>query len=193
MNTRRRATLAALLLTATLPLTACAGPDAPVEQAAPAASAPAEETTPPVEEVDAAAPGSRVYAFGETVDYATSATPYTVTLSQPRPFTPSESAAGEPGAGGAIVFDITVTNTGTAPLDVTLVWPTASSGGAEAEGIYDSEQDVNAPPSTPVLPGNSITYPSAWGIADAADLTVRVPGADYADPEAIYSLTDATP
>ncbi len=188
---RNRTALAAVALAGLLPLAACSGAQEPTpaptaaETAAPTETA----TTATATVTESAGPISGVYAFGQAAEYPTSEVPYTVALAPPQPFTPSQTASGNAGPGGALNVAVTIRNQGQAPLSVANLYPSASSGGVAAEPIYDSEQGITSPPSTSVLPGQAVTYSVVFGVADPADLTVQVPGAAFTDQPALFSTS----
>ncbi|MCU1617771.1 MAG: hypothetical protein JWO98_5311 [Frankiales bacterium] len=95
----------------------------------------------------------------------------TLTAAAPVAFTPSEYAAGADQAADVVVT-ITVTNTGTANFDPSLAYITASSGGVEASKVFDTDAGINSAPSTPILPGASVTWKVGLSVADPATLTL---------------------
>jgi len=128
------------------------------------------------------APGT--LEFGDTLVYDDN---IELTVSAPEPYTPSEFAAGADQAAN-IAFTITITNNSTENLDP-LPFPQLSSGGQEASQIFDVSGEggqVGLPPTNVLLPGQSVTWISAWSVADPNSLTLQVsPGFAYQD--AIYT------
>ncbi|MBM7503899.1 DUF2510 domain-containing protein [Agromyces aurantiacus] len=110
-------------------------------------------------------------AFGDTMEWEDGVT---MTVSAPEPFTPSDLAAGADQAED-LVFTLTITNGSTENVQP-VVLSTLSSGGTEATRIIDVGAEggqVGIPPTTPILPGESITWQEAWSVADAGSLTMQ--------------------
>ncbi|UZJ23750.1 hypothetical protein RHODO2019_11085 [Rhodococcus antarcticus] len=102
-----------------------------------------------------------------------------VTVSAPKPYTPSESAFAR-GGGAAVIFDITVVNGTKANYDPTLFNATLQSGNAEAPALFDSANGVNGSPQTAVLPGRETTFKLAFSVTNPADLVMQLrPGFEY--------------
>ncbi|NEN04718.1 DUF4190 domain-containing protein [Diaminobutyricibacter tongyongensis] len=122
-----------------------------------------------------AAPADTNFKFGQTVTYKDG---LAITVSTPTPFTPSDSAAGATQAKN-IVFTITVKN-GTAKNYDPLVYTSLSSGGTEADSIFDVGGDIGNAPTTTILAGQSTTWKEAYSVADPAHLVMDVnPGFGY--------------
>lgn len=105
-----------------------------------------------------------------------------LTVSAPEPYTPSEYAAGADLASN-LVFTITITNNSTENLEP-LPYPRLASGGQEGSQIFDVSEsgDIGVPPTTVILPGQSVTWQSAWSVADPNSLTMQIaPSFDYDD------------
>lgn len=134
--------------------------------------APAVEQTEPTDE-PAPAPEPEpeemtgVGTFGEVASWDG----VDVTISEPEPFEPSEWAAGAEMYPNSISVEVTLTNTGNRPLDPSMSYITASSGGAEASEIYDD--NVGGSPMTSILAGKSVTYTVAFNVSDPADVVVE--------------------
>lgn len=99
-----------------------------------------------------------------------------ITISEPRKFTPSEYAADRYSSPAFVVMDVKIKNDGEQNFDPIETYASAQSGDKEAEDIYDSEQDIGSPPSTSVLPGRSTSYKIAYGVQDSKDLVVEIRG-----------------
>lgn len=109
-------------------------------------------------------------AFGDTMEWSDGVT---MTVSEPEPFTASDLAAGSDQAED-LVFTLTITN-GSSENVQPIVVSTLSSGGTEATRILDVGAEggqVGIPPTTPIPPGESITWQEAWSVADPASLTM---------------------
>jgi uncharacterized protein DUF2510 len=119
-------------------------------------------------------------AFGDTMIWEDDVE---LTVSAPEPYTPTEFAAGAT-LPNNIVFTMTITNNSTENLEP-LPFAQLSSGGQEASQIFDitgDGQDVGVPPTTVILPGESVTWRTAWSVADPASLTMQVaPSFEYED------------
>lgn len=110
-------------------------------------------------------------AFGDTMTWDDGVS---MTVSEPEPYTPSDLSAGADQAED-LVFTLTITNDSTENVQP-VVLSTLSSGGTEATRIFDVGAEggqVGIPPTTAILPGESITWREAWSVADAASLTMQ--------------------
>ena len=148
-----------------------------IAEASEAAEAP-NEASEPVEEP---APGDLgTLSFGATNVWEDGVE---LSVAEPQPYTPSEFAAGADQASN-IVFSITITNNSTENLEPT-PFPRLSSGGQEATQIFDVSgegEDVGIPPTTVILPGQSVTWQSAWSVSDPNALTMQIaPSFEYED------------
>ena len=137
--------------------------------------APDDETVPDDEAVPAEA-----LSFGDTMAWENGVE---MTVSAPEPYTPSEAAAGADQA-NHIVFTMTITNNSTENLQP-LPYTRLSSGGQEGSQIFDATADggqIGIPPTTVILPGQSVTWQDAWSVADVDALTMQTaPSFDYDD------------
>jgi len=98
-----------------------------------------------------------------------------LSVSAPSAFTPSESALGAVPGQAMVVFTFVLTNGSDAALDP-MVFPTASSGGTEAELIYDSGNAlgiVSNGPTTSLLPGQVVQWYVAFSVVDVNDITLE--------------------
>ncbi|MEI5582470.1 MULTISPECIES: DUF2510 domain-containing protein [unclassified Agromyces] len=117
-------------------------------------------------------------AFGDTMTWDDGVS---MTVSAPEPYTPSELSAGADQAVD-LVFTLTITND--SPENVQpVVLSTLSSDGTEATRIFDVGAEggqVGIPPTTAILPGESITWREAWSVADESSLTMQTsPSFEY--------------
>jgi len=81
--------------------------------------------------------------------------------SAPAAFKASKYAAAEPGR--QFVTTMTATNNSQENyVPSSDVYTTASAGGVECGRIFDSEKKIEIEPSTPVLPGRSVSWKAAW-------------------------------
>ena len=146
----------------------------PAQAASQTSEAPAgeepTETTPTSEAPDAAE------KFGSTATWPDGVS---LTVSQPKPFKPSQFAAGVESAKKFVVVDVTLKNGSKAPVESSLAFLRATSGDAEAEGVFDSEKGIEMP-SSRVMPGKSLKWRQAFGqpgsdIAITADWNFQGP------------------
>lgn len=130
--------------------------------ATPAEEAPSEEPAEPVDEN---------LAFGDTFTYKDG---LSVTVSAPKPFTPSESACCIKAGSGqkALLFTVTLVNGTSANFDPGAFSTTVQSKNVEAESIFDT--DIMGAPSTTLLPGREASFKIAYAVADPADLVLEV-------------------
>lgn len=142
-----------------------------------ASSAAAPEQEPVVEE------DSGTLAFGETITYDDGVS---ASVSAPAEFVPGEYSAGAVAGQVVLAFEFVITNNSTEPFDPSLVMATASSGGSEASAVFDVENEVNFPPMTKVLPGQTIKWVQAWSVADASAVTLEV-NVGFTHEAAIYT------
>lgn len=109
--------------------------------------------------------------FGDTMTWDDGVT---MSVAEPEPFTPSDLSAGADQAVN-LVFTLTITNDSSENLQPVVI-STLSSDGTEATRIFDIGADggqVGIPPTTAILPGESITWREAWSVADEASLTMQ--------------------
>jgi len=130
---RTYATAAALVLGAALALACGNGsPDTgDVGEGTEAPPAPAETSQAP-----------KVARMGK--DTVTFENKVAVMVKAPKKFTPSSTSAGHQVGNTAVVFDITITNGSSEPIDLALVTATAALGadGTQAAQVYDSEHGI---------------------------------------------------
>lgn len=104
-----------------------------------------------------------------------------VTVSTPKPYTPSSSAASKQSA-AYVILTVTVVNKTPGVYDPVALSISAQSGNTEADKIYDSANGLGGAPSTKVLPGRESTFKVGFGVADPNDLVVQLsPGFEYKD------------
>jgi len=123
-------------------------------------------------------------AFGSTMVYQDGVE---LTVSAPEPFTPSEDTLGANQASN-VVFTLTITNNTTQELEP-FPWPWVTSGGQGATGISDVSDNqlvVGPGPDAPIVPGGTVTWKSAWSVADPGSLTMQV-SPDFTYEEATFT------
>ncbi|WP_344377683.1 DUF2510 domain-containing protein [Agromyces tropicus] len=122
----------------------------------------------------------QVLSFGETMVWTNEVT---MSVSAPEPFTPSDLAAGAD-QGVNLVFTITIVN-GSAESLQPIVLTRVSSDGVEASRILDVGAEggqVGIPPTTAILPGESLTWREAYSVADPDSITLQTaPSFQYED------------
>jgi hypothetical protein len=115
--------------------------------------------------------GSNTAPFGTPIRYPNG---LEVTVAAPTAFTPSQSAAGDPGA-KAFQVKVTIKNGTNEVYQPPATSVSASVDGQEAQSIFDSAKKILGPPNTSVQPGKSTTYSLAFGSpAPSGDLQIDV-------------------
>ncbi|MEX5270533.1 hypothetical protein [Kocuria sabuli] len=158
-------------------------PGADTGPAAPESPAPSGNDVAPYDDTatrDAAA------AFGSTQQLTDS---LEGTVDGPRPATtgerPVRAAPGTP----VQVFTLTLTNTGSAPVDaVPWSFPVAVAGDEPAVPVYDESLGVRMETFPTIAPGESASLEVAYSAAHDADLAVRV--FDNTTPDHYVEFTD---
>lgn len=145
--------------------------EASTTEATPAGAEEEAEAEP--EEEDSSSP-----VFGDTYEWDNG---LKMTVSEPEPFKPSESAAGAEDASlEAVLFTISVENASSEPFDPTIIMVSAASGGQEGSMIIDSAQNVMGSPTTTVPAGRSVEFKLGFAVADPDDIIMDVtPGFEY--------------
>jgi len=119
-------------------------------------------------------------AFGETFAWDDGVS---MTVSEPEPFTPSDLAMGADQAVN-LAFTLTITNDSSENVQP-VVFSRLASGDTDATRIFDVGAEggqVGIPPTTAILPGESITWREAWSVADPDSLTMQTaPSFQYED------------
>ncbi|MFD5429434.1 DUF4190 domain-containing protein [Streptomyces sp. NPDC127084] len=107
----------------------------------------------------------------------------TITVSEPKPYTPGEYAVGHTKGNKAYKVTIVIENAGKEKFDASLVTAEARAGedGVNAEQIFDGK--VGGPFTGTVLPGKKATVTWAFdAAADAKNLTIEIsPGIAHDD------------
>ncbi|WP_156401968.1 hypothetical protein [Agromyces sp. Soil535] len=123
-------------------------------------------------------------AFGDTMVYEDG---FELTVSAPEPFAPSEDALGVD-QDSNVVFTLTITNNSTQEFE-SFPWPWVTSGGQGATGISDVSDNqlvVGPGPEALIVPGGSVSWTSAWSVADPGSLTMQV------SPDFVYEEANFT-
>ena len=145
--------------------------DNTIKGAAPSAAAPVAPGTPanasaPVEE-------STTGAFGQKYTWPDGVA---VTVSGPKAYRPSSSAATSQAAVRYVSMTVTLTNGSDKNVEATGTSLAVTANGAPAEEVFDSAKGIGGSPTSTVLPGKSVTYTVAVGVPtkEKADLQVEV-------------------
>lgn len=143
----------------------------------------------PATEDSAAAPDSAtaidgVLQFGDTAEFEDG---LRLTVSEPRTdYVPSEYASRlDESLTDYVAFTVTIENGTSEPFEP-LFYAEGNSGGKAVDQIFDSEQNIGSAPSGRILPGESVTFDVAFGVADPASVTLDV-SADFDHDAVLYS------
>lgn len=85
-----------------------------------------------------------------------------LSVSAPKPFKPSESAAGVESAKKFVVVEVTLKNGSKAPVESSMASLRATSGDQKAESVFDSAKGIEMS-SSRVLPGKSLKWRQVFG------------------------------
>lgn len=99
-----------------------------------------------------------------------------ISVSEPTPYVPSDTAAGMVDGYYNIIFEFVLTNNSDKPYDPA-IWPSVSSGNVEASMIADVASEygsIGFPPSTVVLPGQYIKWYAAYSVLAVDSITLQV-------------------
>ncbi|MEU9699361.1 DUF4352 domain-containing protein [Streptomyces sp. NPDC047981] len=111
-----------------------------------------------------------VHAFGETERYADG---IDVTVSEPRGFTPSDTAIGHTAGSRAVKLEVTVRNGSEAPLTLdAVVVQGRDAKGREVERVFDATQDLGAGLSGTLLPGRTAVGVYGFDLPEDTDGTL---------------------
>ncbi|PKZ42066.1 hypothetical protein CYJ76_04255 [Kytococcus schroeteri] len=136
------------------------GPAMPSAPAVPSVALPSVPTGPAAESPEAVGFGEGATVHGVEV-----------VVGEPQSFTPSETAAGFSPDAHPVVQEVTVTNHGEKPFEVSFLTFRATAGGEDVRRGFDFGQDLGQP-SGAVEPGGSTTFRIGWSVEDTEDLTV---------------------
>lgn len=125
-----------------------------------------------------------VLKFGDTAEFEDG---LRLTVSEPRTdYVPSEYAARlDESLTNYVAFTVTIENGTSEPFEP-LFYAEGNSGGKAIDQIFDSEQNIGSAPSGRILPGESVTFDIAFGVADPASITLDV-SADFDHDAVLYS------
>ncbi|WP_245769294.1 DUF4190 domain-containing protein [Streptomyces indicus] len=110
-------------------------------------------------------------AFGDSYEYEDGVT---VTVSEPKAYTPDEFAAGHEKGNKAFQFTITIENGSKEKLDISSAFPTLRDGqGADAEMVFDGSNGTK-PFGGSVLPGKKATAKYAFSVPAGAEKDLQL-------------------
>lgn len=95
----------------------------------------------------------------------------TVTLAQPKEFSPSAFASYPPGSERFVEVDVTVQNTSDQPLE-TMFFAIVPTGKTLADKVADSDKNIGTP-TTAIAPGQSLTWKEAYPMNESLSLDVQ--------------------
>lgn len=108
----------------------------------------------------------------------------TIQVGEPTPFEPSsEATVGMEGL-YPVYFKVTLTND-SEEVKEPYAYLSVASGNEESQGIYDYwNEDLNLEsfPTTPLLPGKSISWNEGFAVVDPEDITLQVATSFDGDP-----------
>lgn len=120
--------------------------------------------------------------FGETFEWSDG---LSVTVSAPSEFVPSSSALAGPAA-SYLAFTVTLVNGTDQNYEPGGFFATMQSGNAEAEQVFDIEQEFSGGPQTVLLPGREVEFKIGFGVNDPTDLVLQVMP-DFTRDSAIFT------
>lgn len=112
--------------------------------------------------------GQRI--FGDTFTYDDGVS---ISVDPPVSFSPSEFALFDE-APSYVRFTITLVNDGTDSFDASGIYASAQSGESEAIYVYDSEQGLEGPPYTSLLPDRTVSWDVGFGVDDPEDVVLQI-------------------
>lgn len=173
--------LAAVALTATL--TACGTPATSTDPDAKPATSEA-----PTAVKEAPAENEFIKPFGDIVSYADGVS---ISVALVGEFTPGQYAIYGEGE-IPLVFKVVLTNNSDEPLEPGVI-PQANSGGKPATYIADVGNpeygDLGLFPTAAILPGQTLEWFTAFGVADPADVTMQLSPMPFDYDDAIFTTS----
>jgi hypothetical protein len=141
-----------------------------------ASSEPADPTTPVDEPTETETPEDTTVKFGRTFTWENG---LSATISAPKPYKPTDTAAGTEGFKYFVQFTVTIVNKTGAPFDPDATNHTVQSADVEGSRIFDSSSSLDTP-STKVLNGRQTKYKVAFGVTNPKDIVFEfAPGYEY--------------
>lgn len=141
------------------------------------ASNPSASAAAPVSEEVAPPPvNDFIKQFGEAITWEDG---LSISVSAPTEFVAGPYAAGVVEGWPQLAFEIVVTN-GTDAVVEPFVFPSMTAAGESASSVFDSGNGVSGPPSTSLLPGQTIKWIAVFSVAGTEDMTMDIsPGLMY--------------
>lgn len=96
-----------------------------------------------------------------------------ITVDNPHTITTSDTSVPVQNA-KAVVYEVTITNTGTQPVPMMRLSLDATSGDRKAKQVYDSANGLDSPMGIDVLPGKSFTYDVAFVPSVPGEMVIQV-------------------
>lgn len=122
--------------------------------------------------------------FGET---ATNEAGFSVTMSEPEEFEPSDHALYDM-EGTPLKVHVTFDNGTKEEVNSILVAMTVQSGGEEGEEIYDTENKLGEIHNEHIEPGTSYEFDFGFTVPDPDDITIEIVSSDW--PESKLTVTN---
>lgn len=110
----------------------------------------------------------KTYAYGE----AATADNVVVIVGVPEPYSPSDTAMGV--SGEPVKFHVAVTNRRSTVYQPGMLSIAGTSGTTQAEQIFDSGGGIVTPMGANLLPGETLEWDVAFGVANPSDITLSV-------------------
>ena len=126
-------------------------------------------------------------AFGQNISWPDGVA---VTVSEPKAYRPSSSAATGQNAVRYVSMTVTLTNGSDKNVEATGTSLAVTANGTPADEVFDSAKGIGGSPSSTVLPGKSVTYTVAFGVPskEKTELQVEVrPGFGFGYQPAIFT------
>ncbi|MGB5952577.1 MAG: hypothetical protein WBG57_08715 [Ornithinimicrobium sp.] len=109
-------------------------------------------------------------SFGDTVAWDDG---ISLSVSEPEPYEPTESAAGNEGFDEAVKFTVTVTNDTDEEVSLLFLFATVTSGGSEGSQVFDYGGGLEFA-FDDVPPGEQTEVEQAHAVNDADDVVVNI-------------------
>lgn len=99
-----------------------------------------------------------------------------VTISQPKTFKPSDTAAGDEDKSLKDIqkYTVTVKNGSDKAIEANRLYISGISGGKATQRVFDSSQDITSPPSARLQPGKSVKFDIVFAMVDHKDASFDV-------------------
>lgn len=128
---------------------------------------------------------SKAHSFGSAVTFPGGES---ISVSPPASFTATAEAAGAVAGQPQVIFAVVITN-GTKSVLSPYTELSGNSGGSAANQISDLDNPVGSvgfPPTTDLLPGQTVKFLAAFSVSDPTDITLEIsPG--FGNGSAIFT------